>query len=102
MQNGGCLRLRVAPAREWNGEKRSGVRIVFADNGSGILPEHRPRVFEPFYTTKKESGTGLGLWLSEGIVQRHGGQIRVRSSTHPARRGTVFSIFLPAVATTVG
>jgi signal transduction histidine kinase len=101
MQEGGCLRLRVAPVHEWSGDHRPGVRVIFADNGSGILPEDRARVFEPFYTTK-DSGTGLGLWLSEGIVRKHGGQIRVRSSTHPAHRGTVFSIFLPAVATTVG
>jgi len=102
MQEGGYLRLRVTAAHEWSGDLRPGVRVVFADNGSGILPEDRARVFEPFYTTKKDSGTGLGLWLSEGIVRKHGGQIRVRSSTHPARCGTVFSIFLPAVATTVG
>lgn len=102
MPDGGRLRLRVASGREWNGEERSGVRIVVADTGTGIQPEDQARVFEPFYTTKKDSGTGLGLWLSESIVQKHGGQIRVRSSTHPARRGTVFSIFLPAVATTVG
>jgi len=102
MQEGGCLRLRVAAAHAWSGDHRPGVRVVFGDNGSGILPEDRARVFEPFYTTKKDSGNGLGLWLSEGIVRKHGGQIRVRSSTHPARRGTVFSIFLPAVATTVG
>jgi PAS domain S-box-containing protein len=102
MQEGGCLRLRVGAAREWSGDHRPGVRVIFADNGSGILPEDRARVFEPFYTTKKDSGTGLGLWLSEGIVRKHGGQIRVRSSTHPAHRGTVFSIFLPAVAATLG
>jgi signal transduction histidine kinase len=102
MQEGGCLRLRVGAAREWSGNHRPGVRVIFADNGSGILPEVRARVFEPFYTTKKDSGNGLGLWLSEGIVHKHGGQIRVRSSTHPARRGTVFSIFLPAVAATLG
>jgi signal transduction histidine kinase len=53
------------------------------------------RVFEPFYTTKGDTGTGLGLWLSEGIVRKHGGLIRVRSCTHPGRSGTVFSVFLP-------
>jgi PAS domain S-box-containing protein len=98
MQEGGCLRLRVTTAHEWTGERRPGVRVIFADNGSGILPEDLARVFEPFYTTKKDSGTGLGLWLVEGIVRKHGGQIRVRSCTRPGRSGTVFSVFLPAVA----
>jgi signal transduction histidine kinase len=53
-------------------------------------------LFEPFYTTKPDSGTGLGLWLSEGIARKHKGTIRVRSSTRPGQSGTVFSVFLPA------
>lgn len=99
MPEGGRLRLRVTRARDWSEGRRSGVRVVFADSGSGIPPEDRARVFEPFYTTKKNSGTGLGLWLSQGIVGKHGGQIRVRSCTRPGRSGTVFSVFLPAIAT---
>jgi signal transduction histidine kinase len=59
---------------------------------------HRSRIFEPFFTTKKEVGTGLGLWVSKGIVERHGGNIRLRSRTIPGRSGTVFSIFLPSKA----
>jgi signal transduction histidine kinase len=50
-----------------------------ADNGSGIPRDHLRQIFEPFYTTKKDTGTGLGLWVSHGIVQKHGGSIRVRS-----------------------
>jgi PAS domain S-box-containing protein len=95
MAEGGQLRLRVACAREWAGSRRPGVRVVFADNGGGIPREDLARVFEPFYTTKGD-GTGLGLWLSEGIVRKHGGQIRVRSCTGPRRSGTVFSVFLPS------
>jgi signal transduction histidine kinase len=52
-------------------------------------------IFEPFFTTKKDVGTGLGLWLAHGIVQKHGGSIRVRSRTTPGCSGTVFSVFLP-------
>jgi len=52
-------------------------------------------LFEPFFTTKGERGTGLGLWVSSGIVQKHGGSIRVRSSTRAGRSGTCFSVFLP-------
>jgi PAS domain S-box-containing protein len=95
VSDGGHLRLRVGPGCDWS-ERRPGVRVIFADNGSGILRKDLPRVFEPFYTTKGESGTGLGLWLSESIVRKHGGQIRVRSCTRPGHSGTVFSVFLPA------
>ena len=52
-------------------------------------------MFEPFVTTKGERGTGLGLWIVKGIIENHGGKLRVRSQS---RRGTVFSIELPAVA----
>jgi len=92
---GGKLRLRVYLSREWSNSARAGVRVVIADNGSGIHPEHCKRLFEPFFTTKGEKGTGLGLWVSQGIVQKHGGFIRLKSSVHPERSGTAFSIFLP-------
>ena len=95
MPPGGRLRLRVSRSQERSGNQRTGVRIVCADNGSGIPQADRGRIFEPFFTTKKDSGTGLGLWLSEGIVRKHGGQIRVRSRTQNGRSGTVFSVFLP-------
>jgi signal transduction histidine kinase len=71
------------------------VRITIADTGHGMSPDVRARVFEPFYTTKDLNGTGLGLWISAGIVTRHKGRLSVRSSTHPAHHGTVFSLILP-------
>ncbi|HEX3322329.1 MAG TPA: PAS domain S-box protein [Terriglobales bacterium] len=95
LQPGGCLYLRVGRGTDRSTPGRSGVRVVVADNGTGIAPEHFEHLFEPFYTTKKDSGTGLGLWLSLGIVRKHGGSIRVRSRTQGAAAGTVFSIFLP-------
>jgi signal transduction histidine kinase len=55
----------------------------------------RPRLFEPFYTTKGDAGTGVGLWVSRGIVQKHGGSITFRSRITPAFSGTAFSVFLP-------
>ncbi len=101
MQEGGELQIRVETAHDWrNGDQ--GVRIIVADNGSGISREHLGKIFEPFYSTKKDSGTGLGLWVSSGIVRNHGGSIRVRSRVDGRRRGTVFSIFLPAVRDEVG
>ena len=53
------------------------------------------RIFEPFFTTKDTSGTGLGLWISREIVDRHRGVLRVRSSQSAPRCGTVFALFLP-------
>jgi PAS domain S-box-containing protein len=92
---GGHVKLHVTWAREWNGAGRKGVRVVIADTGPGIRPEHRQRIFEPFFTTKGDKGTGLGLWVTQGIVHKHGGSVRLRSSVHPGRSGTVFSFFLP-------
>jgi len=72
-----------------------GVRVVVADNGSGMSANTLKNLFEAFYTTKPSTGTGLGLWVSEGIIHNHGGCVRVRSSQAPGRSGTVFSVFFP-------
>jgi len=98
MEDGGRLRLRVARGHEWSGAGRSGVRVTIADNGMGIPASVKNQLFEPFYTTKGEVGTGLGLWLSQSIVRKHDGRIRVRSSVNPVHRGTVFMVFLPEQA----
>jgi signal transduction histidine kinase len=71
------------------------VEILIADNGHGILKEHIPEIFQPFFTTKDEGGTGLGLALSKNIVERHRGKIRMRSSVRPGKNGTVFRVSLP-------
>jgi signal transduction histidine kinase/CheY-like chemotaxis protein len=72
------------------------VHVDFADTGSGISPEHLDRIFDPFFTTKPEvSGTGLGLSVSLGIVQSHGGTIDVQSAPG---QGATFTIKLPARA----
>jgi signal transduction histidine kinase len=94
MADGGSLQVRVAAGRDWS-NGREGIRISVADNGSGIPRNNLRQIFEPFYTTKKDTGTGLGLWVSRGIVQKHGGTIRVRSRADGRTTGTVFSIFLP-------
>jgi len=91
----GALRIRVHHSRELTNSNRPGGRIVIADTGSGISPAHRKKLFEPFYTTKQDVGTGLGLWVSREIIQKHGGSITLRSSVAPDHSGTVFSIFLP-------
>lgn len=92
---GGKIRIRTRATREWNGAGRSGVRLSIGDSGSGIDSNQLLKIFEPFYTTKREVGTGLGLWLSRSVVEKHEGRIRVRSRTQRERSGTVFSIFWP-------
>jgi PAS domain S-box-containing protein len=93
--DGGKLRIHIFPSRQWQKEEVRGVRVVIADNGHGISPENRSKLFQPFFTTKGEQGTGLGLWVSQGIVRKHEGEIRMRSTTRFGRSGTCFSVFLP-------
>jgi signal transduction histidine kinase len=71
-----------------------GVRFTIADNGCGISVADREKVFNPFFTTKKVVGTGLGLWITKDLLEKRGGNIRLRSSIDPARPGTVFRCFL--------
>lgn len=91
----GRLRLRVRCTRSWSDPGVHGIRVSVADNGSGIPPEVRHRLGEPFFTTKGQRGTGLGLWVTRSIIQRYGGEMQLRSSVLPDRHGTVFTIFLP-------
>jgi len=95
MSKGGRLTVKVGRARDWKNAGLPGMRIVVADNGCGIAPAHAGNVFEPFFTTKPDVGTGLGLWLTRSLVQKHGGSITLRSSTRAGRSGTVFAVFLP-------
>jgi PAS domain S-box-containing protein len=73
----------------------SGVYFTVADSGKGMSADTLHRLFEAFYSTKGSDGSGLGLWISRDIVERHGGFIRVRSSQRPGRTGSVFRVFLP-------
>lgn len=93
--NDGQMKIKIHPATEWAGAHRTGVRVTILDNGAGIAPEQMQKIFEPFYTTKKDVGTGLGLWLTQNLVRKHQGTIRVRSVIKSARCGTAFSIFFP-------
>lgn len=96
MANGGTLCVRISRTNYWR-RRGSGVRITIADTGSGIEKENKKKIFEAFYTTKVDVGTGLGLWVSRGIVEKHKGSIRFRSRTTTGKSGTVFSVFLPAL-----
>ncbi|MEG9436573.1 PAS domain-containing protein [Edaphobacter sp. HDX4] len=97
MRNGGRLLVRAHDATGYStqGPPRKGIRITVADTGHGMSHAVQRRLFEPFYTTKELNGTGLGLWISAGIVDRHEGRLSLRSTDHPLHHGTVFSLFLP-------
>jgi signal transduction histidine kinase len=94
MPTGGRLLIRIHAAHD-PATGALGVRLVVADTGSGMSSRTQRAIFEPFYPTKGATGTGLGLWVSNQIIARHKGRIRVRSNQSPDRHGTVFSIFLP-------
>jgi PAS domain S-box-containing protein len=87
-------RLRVRIRKAVSGDV-AGVRVTVADTGCGIPTAIQRRIFEPFFSTKDATGIGLGLWVSDGIIRKHAGQLRLRSSVAAAGHGTVFSIFFP-------
>jgi len=94
MPGGGRLEVYVRPATGWAAQRR-GMAVTIADTGVGIRREDAKRLFEPFYSTKSTKGTGLGLWISKGIIQKYGGQITFRSYSN--RNGTItcFRVFIP-------
>jgi len=108
MPKGGRITISVRPSRAWSGARENGrretgvrengVRLTVADSGAGIPEEIQGRIFEPFFTTKAEKGTGLGLWVMQGIVAKHGGFIRMRTRLKTGCSGTVFSVFFPSHA----
>ena len=94
---GGRLMVRARPSRSWKDPEHTGVRFVVADTGTGMEPAVLERIFEAFFTTKSVTGTGLGLWVSQEIVEKHGGLVHVRSRTtaQGTPTGTVFQLFIP-------
>ena len=91
MKDGGRLDVSTALA-DVAGSRQ--ICVTIADSGSGVRPEHRPRLFSPFFTTKKE-GTGLGLAITRRIIQQHDGTIAVESKVN---EGTTFQVFLPLLS----
>jgi PAS domain S-box-containing protein len=91
----GKLRVRVRSTPDWAERVERGVRITVADTGSGIDKANSKRIFDAFYSTKGMTNAGLGLWITQDLVARSGGSIRMRSSTRPGKSGTVFSIHFP-------
>ena len=96
MNGPGKLVLSIDRTRDWGGEWGSAVRVMVCDNGPGVPEEVRGKLMDPFVTSKGEKGTGLGLWVCRGIVEKYHGRLRYRSSTRAGRSGTCFSVVLPA------
>jgi PAS domain S-box-containing protein len=76
---------------------RSGAMVTISDSGPGVAQDVQSKLFKPFFTTKGELGTGLGLWVSRGIVEKHGGTIELNNSTNPAFPGAAVRVYLPAL-----
>ena len=92
--DGGRLLLRSRVTNEWTTGRR-GLALTVADTGPGMSAQTQVKAFEPFFTTKGIGGTGLGLWISREIVNRHHGRLWLRSSQLSGHTGTVITLFLP-------
>jgi PAS domain S-box-containing protein len=86
------IRMEKSPAEELRG---AGAVVEIADSGPGVSTNVAENLFQPFYTTKGEQGTGLGLWVSLGIVQKHGGMIRIKNGTDDGFTGAHVRVYLP-------
>jgi PAS domain S-box-containing protein len=96
--SGGAIKISITPQTagiDAAGQKmQAGATVTIVDNGAGIPEDVQSHLFQPFFTTKGELGTGLGLWVSRGIINKHGGTISLESDTSKAAHGTVVNVFL--------
>ncbi len=92
--DGGQIVLRIRESSD-HLTGAPGIRALVGDTGTGMPKLVLDRIFEPFFTTKETTGTGLGLWVSKDILDKHDAKIRVRTSTSEENHGTIFSIFFP-------
>jgi PAS domain S-box-containing protein len=98
MPDGGTLGVSVREATDWTRHPLRGAAISIVDTGAGIQPDDVEKIFQPFFSTKSTKGTGLGLWISKGIVQKYDGRISFRSYRNEHWSATCFRVFLPASA----
>jgi two-component system, NtrC family, sensor kinase len=96
MPQGGKLRISVREHIDPE-TTATGICVSVCDTGSGIGPQHAKQLFEPFFTTKSTKGTGLGLWISKGIVQKYDGSIQFRSLRHANGCATCFRVLIPGI-----
>jgi PAS domain S-box-containing protein len=91
---GGKIWVRARSTKNWTNGLEPGLRITLADNGIGMAPEIQHRIFAPFFTTKPNVGTGIGLWVTKSLIEDQDGYMRFRSR-QGQKPGTVMSFFLP-------
>lgn len=96
MAEGGTLGVFVRESTDWTKNQR-GTIVSVIDTGMGIQPEDAQRLFQPFFSTKSTKGTGLGLWISQGIVQKYDGRITCRTIRGKGGNVTCFRVFLPGI-----
>lgn len=94
MPEGGQLRVRVLECLERTTQRR-GIRVSIIDTGAGVRREDAGSIFKPFFSTKSTKGTGLGLWITRGIVQKYQGTLRFRTLRLRHRAATCFTVFFP-------
>ena len=90
-------RVQVMVESSFPADSRPGALVTITDSGPGIEEAHLAKIFKPFFTTKGEQGTGLGLWVSRGIVEKHGGKIELTNSADPIFPGAAVRVYLPAL-----
>jgi PAS domain S-box-containing protein len=95
---GGTVNLRISPSSDWRNRRRPGVRMTVFDDGTGFDSQAIDQAFVPFFTTKPEAGTGLGLWVVKQLTEKYQGRIAIRSRQAASRHGTAVSVFLPNVS----
>jgi PAS domain S-box-containing protein len=99
VEPGGQIRVTIEDSRMK--DSVAAVALVVCDNGSGIPRDVQAKLFRPFFTTKGENGTGLGLWITQGIVAKHGGYIEVLSNDSSPHPETTFRVVFPKLGTEV-
>ncbi len=97
MHAGGTLGVCVREATDWAREPLRGTAVSIIDTGAGIHPDDIEKIFQPFFSTKSTKGTGLGLWISKGIVQKYDGRISFRTCRSRGFSATCFRVFLPGM-----
>jgi two-component system, sporulation sensor kinase C len=94
MPGGGRLILKLRSATDWR-TNRPGVRVTIADTGVGMSPDTRRKIYRAFFTTKGPEGSGVGLWVTANIVDKHDGSMHVRSRKGYGATGTAFTLIFP-------
>ena len=92
MRHGGTLHISTRNLKRAAGD---GIQTVIRDEGTGIKQEFLDKIFEPFFSTKGNLGTGIGLWIAKQLVDKRGGQIAVATSTEVGHSGTTVTVFIP-------